>query len=290
LSTQAEMMVIAADAASHPIEALERILREADGSPYDLMKVAAEKCQGAGYAGPASLLLAGSADDPDGLAVYCGNTIRLLLVRRESRRRGIGTMLLDEARNRMRREGHRRMRLGAEAGNYLTPGVWTEAPGLNEFAERLGFGVEADAVDLVVELAALPSVMSTRVRRAAQSDRSRVLHFIEQEFGRVWRFETDRAFENDPPSIFIAEERGEIIGFSAAEANNRGLGSYGPAGVRSDHRKSGIGRDLLLASMNDLRERGYAKAIIPWAAAIPFYERVAQAKVTHHFRTWSKEL
>lgn len=289
MSTQAEMTVITADASGR-LETLEPVLRDADGSPYDLMKVAAEKCYGDGYAGPASLLVAGSPAKPDGFAVYCGNTIRLLSVRKDARRRGIATALVEEARNRMRRDGHRRMRLGAEAGNYLTPGVWSEAPALNEFAERLGFLVEAEAVDLVVELAALPSAQSTRVRRAAQGDRSRVLHFIEQEFGRVWRFETNRAFENDPPSIFIAEERGEIIGFSAAEANNRGLGSYGPAGVRSDHRKTGIGRDLLLASMNDLRERGYARSIVPWAAAIPFYERVAQAKVTHHFRTWSKEL
>jgi len=108
----------------------------------------------------------------------------------------------------------------------------------------------------------------------------RVLDFIERQFGRIWRFEAARA-----PLLFYAEHGGEIAGFAAHDANNRGLGWFGPTGVDKALRGRGIGGRLLLASLADLRRRGYRQAVIPWTDAIDFYRKACGAEVAERFVT-----
>ena len=50
--------------------------------------------------------------------------------------------------------------------------------------------------------------------------------------GRIWRFEAAKAFEREIPTIFIEEVDGELAGFAAHDVNNRGLGFFGPTGVK----------------------------------------------------------
>ena len=107
----------------------------------------------------------------------------------------------------------------------------------------------------------------------------RALAFIEHHFGAIWSFECARALRNDPPTLFVIEHAGRIVAFSAHEANNRGLGTFGPVGVAMDHRGRGLGRMLLQASLADLRRLGYERAIIPWTGAIDFYEKSCGARV-----------
>jgi len=272
---------------------LRPLLEQADASPYDLTRVAEEKCRGDGHAGPSTLLVAYEKTTPIGLAVASANAVRLLVVDKRHRRKGVATALLREAEQIVVANGHRRAVLAAEPGNYLTPGIWDEARTAIEFAEASGYVTHEEATNLEVPLRDSPylDLPSTRAIRAKLSDRERILDFIGSEFGKIWRFESQRAFLNDSPTIFFAEDqRGEVCGFSAHEANNRGLGWYGPAGVRQSQRRSGLGRDLLLASLHDLRERGHSSAIIPWAAALGFYEKVSGAKPLHRFRRYMKEM
>jgi len=95
-----------------------------------------------------------------------------------------------------------------------------------------------------------------------------VLHFIEHYFGPIWRFEASLG-----ETIFHVEHEGQIAGFSTHDANNRGLGFFGPTGVAPEWRGRGFGRQLLLASLADLARRGYARAVIPWTEAIDFYRK-----------------
>jgi len=117
--------------------------------------------------------------------------------------------------------------------------------------------------------------------RVTPQTRNRVLSFIEKEFGRIWRFEASNAGDN----LFYVEVDGRIAGFAAHDANNRGLGFFGPTGVARQHRGRGLGAALLRASLADLRHLGYERAIIPWTDALEFYRKACGATVAAQFVT-----
>jgi GNAT superfamily N-acetyltransferase len=249
----------------------------ANDEPYDLDRVAEEKCFGAGVSGDAEVRIYG---DFAGVSVTCGKALRILAVDREKRRRGIGSALLHEAEARGARV------VAAEAGNYFTPGVVASDTAMIEFFTRRRYKEIARTQNLVAEVA--DGEWGVGVVRATHVTRDRVLAFIEKEFGRIWRFETSHAFENDPATLLYVEADGEIAGFAAHEANNRGLGFFGPTGVARAHRGRGLGALLLRASLADLRRLGYERVIIPWTDAIDFYRKACGAVVSDHFVTLAR--
>ena len=69
----------------------------------------------------------------------------------------------------------------------------------------------------------------------------------------------------------------KLIGFACYEATARNF--FGPMAVLEEERKKGIGKALLLKSLESMRELGYAYAIIGWPAesAAAFYQKCAGA-------------
>jgi len=250
------------------------LFARANDAPYDLGIVADEKCFGAGVSGDAEVRVYG---DFAGVSVTCGKALRILAVDRDQRRRGIGDALLGDAEARGARI------VAAEAGNYFTPGVVASDTNTVGFFVHRGYGEIARTQNLVVEVGSRE--WGVGVVRATRQNRERVLAFIEKEFGRIWRFEASRAFENDPPTMFYVEVDGEIAGFAAHDANNRGLGFFGPTGVARVHRGRGLGGRLLQASLADLGRLGYERAIIAWTDAIDFYRKTCGATVADRFVT-----
>lgn len=258
---------------------IAELFSRANDAPYDLVRVAEEKCFGAGVSGAPDVRIYG---DVAGISVTCGSLLRIIAVDRAGRRRGVGSALLREAQAR----GSART-VAAEAGNYFTPGVVTSDEATIAFFTRHGYREIATTQNLIAT--DLPLDVPEGVFRATRAERDRVLAFIENEFGRIWRFEATRAFENDPPTMFITtidgEVGGEIAGFAAHEANNRGLGFFGPTGIARAHRERGLGARLLHASLADLRRLGHNRAVIPWTDAIEFYRKACGASVAHRFVT-----
>jgi GNAT superfamily N-acetyltransferase len=205
--------------------------------------------------------------DFEGASVTCGKWLRILAVDRAHRGRGIGTALLRDA------ESRGATGIGAEAGNYFTPGVlegqeqWFVKRGYKETARTQNL----ETTELPVAGCQLPDVQQ------ATGNRQLILDFIERHFGKIWRFEASRGV------LFHAEENGEITGFAAHEANNRGLGFFGPTGVAPAHRGKGIGWQLLRACLADARRLGYTRVVIPWTDAISYYEKGCGARVAHRF-------
>jgi predicted N-acetyltransferase YhbS len=89
-------------------------------------------------------------------------------------------------------------------------------------------------------------------------------------------------------ATFSAERDGEVVGFAAWDANNRGLGWFGPTGVVQSMRGRGLGRELLLATLSDMAER-YDQAVIPWTDALDFYAKSCGAKPAHRFVAFVRE-
>jgi GNAT superfamily N-acetyltransferase len=220
--------------------------------------------------------------------------LRLLAVGPEFRGKGAGSALLELAEERAAALGFERLVIAGEPGNYFTPGIWLEDERTIEFFRKRGYGIRSEPVNLTVSLADNPFLDQTPpdpfVFAASHEERAQITRWIAGEFGPIWAFESQRSFEVERPSIYIHRHDGEIRGFSAHCANNAELGTYGPAGVGRRWRRSGYGHGLLLASLCDLRARGFNRAIIQWAAALNFYERSSGARVSEKFVVLEKAL
>ena len=243
---------------------LRELFAHANDAPYDLVRVAEEKCFEDGVAGAPVTTVFG---DFLGASVTCGKYLRILAVHREHRRLGIGTELLRDAFARGARV------VGAEAGNYFTPGV--RLASADFFAKRGRKTAETQNLICVT-----PSV-SEGPGRAVGAARERVLQFVRREFGEIWFFEAKRT-----QALHYLEHEGEIAGFAAHSANNKGLGFFGPTGVAKHLRGRGYGRQLLLASLADMRRVGYEHAIIAWTDALDFYAKACGATIHERFATF----
>ena len=264
------------------LPALRALFARANDAPYDLAAVAEEKCFGRGVAGEPVVRVFG---DFEGVAVSCGRYVRLMVVDRDARRRGIGSALLDDA------AAHGADVIAAEPGNYFTPGVFESDAASRAFLRARGYVETRWTYNLVANVgraSARPDGLKPVLRRPTHGDTDRVLTFVEREFGRIWRFEAARAFDDELPKLFVTEEDGEVTGFAAHDVNNRGLGFFGPTGVAESMRGRGLGCALLLASLADLRRLGYARAVIPWTDALDFYRKCSGAEAAHRFIAFAR--
>jgi GNAT superfamily N-acetyltransferase len=261
------------------LPALRQLFARASDAPYDLATVAEEKCFGDGIAGTPVTRVIEKSGRVVAAAVRCGKWLRVLVVDREERRRGLGSALLGDAAI-----------IAAEPGNYFVPGVPLEDEGAKAFFRARGFVEGLTTWNLNVDLGDGLRARRSRgdVRRPELDEAARVLEFVEREFGRVWRFEAAKAFAREVPPAFIAEEEGAITGFAVHDVNNRGLGWFGPTGVAKAMRGRGVGGRLLLASLEDLQRLGYERAIIPWTDALDFYAKASGAKPAHRFVAFAR--
>lgn len=273
------------------LDAIRDLLVDANDTPYDLARVAEEKCFEEGPFGAPRTIVAASGARLDGLITCTPGGVRLIAVRRDVRRRGIGSALL---RTFEQESAAGRVWIYGEPGNYYLPGVPEDDVATRRFFERHGYlEDETRPVNLDVDLAKIPRPKAGGTpapHRASTPERAEILEFIRSRFGALWAYEAARAFANDPPTIFVARDGGRIAGFAAHEANNRGLAFFGPMGTDPATRGHGIGRALLLASLGDLRDRGVSRAVISWAANLSFYERACGARPALRMVRFSKVL
>jgi GNAT superfamily N-acetyltransferase len=132
--------------------------------------------------------------------------------------------------------------------------------------------------DLLVNLLKLPAFEhDVRVRRAQPFELTPVRRFVETNFSRGWADEISVGFAHQPISVFVATINRELTGFAGYECTRRGF--FGPTGVIPAAQGKGIGKALLLSSLEALRELGYVYAIIGAAGPVEFYQRTVNAMV-----------
>jgi phosphoribosylglycinamide formyltransferase 1 len=148
--------------------------------------------------------------------------------------------------------------------------------------------------NLVVELGerfpvdGLPEV---DVASPAPAD-ERTLAWIDDRFGGSWSCEAHLG------SNVIARRAGSPIGFATLDpkglkfawldgiAREPGVGIFGPIGIAPEERKRGLGTALLRHALNALRERGYARALIPAVgdeSLVRYYAGAVGAQVAERF-------
>lgn len=131
---------------------------------------------------------------------------------------------------------------------------------------------------MLVKLYELPeskNISNVTIRRALAPEKQIVLRWVEENFSAHWASECDVSFSRQPVSCFLAIEEKQVVGFACYEATCKNF--FGPTGVLETQRGRGIGKALLLAALNAMRESGYAYAIIGGVGPAEFYEKAVGA-------------
>ena len=155
--------------------------------------------------------------------------------------------------------------------------------------------------DMLVKLYALPEVTpvltilrqkGVSIRRPHPSEKHILAEWVRQQFKESCAVGCEVALGNKPVSCFIAIKKSQthvasdnpydlpdeiLLGFACYDADSKGM--FGAMGVREEYRRQGIGTALLLACLHDMKEQGYAYAVIGWVASVDFYARAAGAIV-----------
>ncbi|KPF46096.1 GNAT family N-acetyltransferase [Rhizobium sp. AAP43] len=109
------------------------------------------------------------------------------------------------------------------------------------------------------------------IRRALAPELETICNWIRPRFGAGWASEATVAISRQPPTCFIAHQGETLLGFACHEATMKGF--FGPTGVDEKARGRGIGMALLVRTLIDMRDQGYAYAVIGGAGPIEFYRK-----------------
>ena len=140
--------------------------------------------------------------------------------------------------------------------------------------------------DLLVKLYELPESGKTyaalaekgiEIKRAMGPEKHAVVAWVLANFSKPWASEADVAFSQTPPSIFIAIKDKAIIGFACYDSTAKGF--FGPIGVDQKVRAGGLGKALLVRTLEAMREAGYGYAVIGWAGPVDFFRKTVGATV-----------
>lgn len=180
-----------------------------------------------------------------------------------------GSASLEVVIERARALGATRLTAGGPPGNYIDSGV--DARDVGRF-EAAGFTARGTHLDLRVETAVAPrSVAGVEVVRGSPE----VIEAVGERFGQPWAWEATRALSHG--GLFAARSSdGAWLGFAAHSGNLAHRGTFGPIGVFSEARGSGLGAALATAVLADMHARGFREATVPWVATetAAFYGRL----------------
>ena len=223
-----------------------------------------------------------------GAAVVQENNILMLCVDEEFRKNGIGSRLLAEAEERIRKNGYQKVTVGA-GKEYLMPGVPVNRPVIEEALEAgcvyEGLGDEAmrffenrgyahswdcNCFDMRFELNEflMPGISDDGLeyRWAGVSDRPSVLECVQNGFEKFVRhYDRDELYREDARSrVLIAVDEEIVAGalIVSLETEGEGIGSVGCTVVRESHQGRGIASKLVITGTAGLREAGMRSAFL----------------------------
>ena len=260
--------------------------------PFDrVATVIEEKLLGPNGSRAATTLVAWDGARPAGVIAMAGRWVKLFAVDPTRRGQGVGSQLLDLARTWVRtRGGGGKLRFMDHPGNYLSPGLDLREEAGRAWVAEHGFRVVSENINLRVPMVGNPKVSDEHgadlvakaraagyeVRRVGRGEREVLCQVAAEAFAAAWAFELGRAMDQNPPAVFAAWKGGRPVAFAGHDANNSGLGWFGPAGTLTAHRGHGLGEALLVQCLLDVRDKPEG-GVIAWIGPRAFYEKAAGA-------------
>lgn len=130
-------------------------------------------------------------------------------------------------------------------------------------------------IEPCTQLKAKLEAQGIAIRRAMTPDMYRILPWIERHSTLSAKGEAAACFSRQPVSLFIATKNDMILGYACYDATCRDF--FGPTEVLGEYQGMGIGRALLVEALLDMRNVGYAYAIIGGVGPKEFYRRCVGA-------------
>lgn len=124
----------------------------------------------------------------------------------------------------------------------------------------------------------LPATMDHQdivVRRGMACEKYRIIDWVRERFGEGWAGECDVAFARQPIACLIAVVDDRMAGFACYDCTC--LNFFGPIGIDPAWRQKGVGRAVLLATLQAMAHIGYAYAIIGGAGPVDFFKSCVDA-------------
>ena len=131
-----------------------------------------------------------------------------------------------------------------------------------------------------LDLYIFPELPLQNIRRVNHNDFDQLVYYVEEHFSSDWAQTVREGFLLSIPSMYIAfDNDGEIVGFAAFDIYKGKKGYIGPMGVSHSDRSKGYGYSLLHHCLKDMKDIGYAYAIIGGAGPLEFYEKACGAVI-----------
>ncbi len=139
--------------------------------------------------------------------------------------------------------------------------------------------------DMLVNLANLPAYSELETQLANQEilirqpiapERKLIMNWVEEHFALSWADEVAMAFSHQPVTCFVAQKQGKLLGFACYEATKKNF--FGPTGVLESERGLGLGKLLLVKSLEAMKSLGYAYGIVGGVRSPEFYEKAVGAQ------------
>lgn len=207
--------------------------------------------------------------------------IRLIAVDPSRRGKGIGRALVEAAEVAIPSELS--IVVGADAPDYLWPGVDTRETAAICMFEALGYEVSRVHYNMSVDLENLPEA-NGEVERPGPEDRASIETWLQTHWPN-WTEESLVGF--DRGDFLVSRDSEGIAGFSTWNVNRRGW--FGPAAVRPSLIGAGRGRALLIKALHEMRHQGFKEAEIAWIGPHKFYSATVGAVIHRAFWVLEKK-
>lgn len=216
--------------------------------------------------------------------------ISLIYVKENSRKKGIGSMLITKALKELK--DYDEVRVGGDLFNFF-PGVPDDFLVLMaKLLTKFNFSVTGECYDMInLNLQKHSYRGETHLTRyLTKEDLPKLKEFITAAFPGRWEFEVcDYIKKGGTGKEFLCTFIDDkIVGYIRVNKQDNvdipyntnwktifgdDLVGLGPLGVSKEYRKLGIGYNLLVKTFNTLVEEGYRKALIDWTGLVPFYQK-----------------
>ena len=223
----------------------------------------------------------------------------LLAVHPAAQRRGLGTVLADQAEAFLQARGRRRALLGGDPAHFF-PGVPVRTPAVAFFESR-GYRLRGEAYDLrrslpgyetpASVLAALAAHADVEVRPLRRGEEEGLLAFLDAVFPGRWRYTLGRFLTRGGSigDVMGIVREGQVLGFAhlfhpgsrwigpsiAWTGDEPGrAGGLGPMGVAPRLRGRGLGLALVDRAVRHLASLGVDEMVIDWTVLLEFYGKL----------------